>query len=246
MTTVAIFGATSGIAKECARQWVSAGVTRFHLVGRDRDALEVVSHDLSARNSDVVVLTHVGDLTSWQDISRMSAEIQAHEVPDIVLIAQGTLPAQELVQRDLSALSQSLEINAISPVMCAEACVNVMQATGGTIAVIGSVAGDRGRQSNYSYGAAKALVDTYVRGMQHRLFSSKLNMLLIKPGPVNTPMTAGLGLKPGALAPVSTVARDIIRAIEKKKSVVYTPAKWGLIMAVVRAVPSGIFNRSSL
>lgn len=246
MKSVTIFGATSAIATECARQWVAKGVTGFNLIGRDQDALNLLGNDLVARRKGVTFTTHVGDLATPHEIDRIVTEVVAQGIPDIVLIAQGTLPDQQRVQQDLGLLAHSFEINALSPTMCAEAFVEVMTGTGGTIAVIGSVAGDRGRQSNYAYGAAKAMLDTYVRGMQHRLYRLKLNVLLIKPGPVNTPMTAGLGMKQASLASVSIVAKDILRAISAQKSVVYTPGKWRIIMWIVRSLPSALFNRTSL
>lgn len=246
MKSIVIVGATSAIAQGCARQWVSKGYLHFELVGRNSDSLNVLAKDLTARGPGVVVHTHVGDLLSPQDVSRIAAEVLTSGTPEVVLIAQGSLPVQEEVQADLQLLETSVDINAVSPAMFAEAFAGAMADAEGTIALIGSVAGDRGRQSNYSYGASKAFLDTFARGMQHRFSSSPLNILLIKPGPVDTPMTAGLNIKGSGLASVDVVARDILNGIERRKAVVYTPAKWRLIMAIIRAVPSFLFNRTSL
>lgn len=246
MKSIVIVGATSAIAQGCARLWVSKGYRNFELVGRNAEALRILSQDLTARNTGVTVNTHVGDLLSPKDVSRMSAEVVKSGIPDVVLIAQGSLPVQSEVQSDLHKLEDAVEVNALSPALFAEAFASHMADSSGTLALIGSVAGDRGRQSNYSYGASKAFVDTYVRGMQHRFFHSPLNILLIKPGPVDTPMTSGLDINRAGLASVESVSTDILRAIERRKHVVYTPSKWRFIMAVIRAVPSFVFNRTSL
>jgi len=116
----------------------------------------------------------------------------------------------------------------------------------GHIAVIGSVAGDRGRKSNYAYGAAKGLVETYLQGMQHRFARRSIKITLVKPGPTQTPMTAHLQSAGVKLAPVEKVAADIVAGIESGKPVVYTPAKWALIMAVIRNLPRFIFNRMDI
>ncbi len=117
---------------------------------------------------------------------------------------------------------------------------------GGTIAVISSVAGDRGRPSNYVYGAAKAAVTTFCEGLRARLFKSGVQVLTIKPGFVDTPMTAGLPLPGLLVATPDRVAGDIVRAIERGKNSIYTPWFWGGIMLVVRSLPGFVFNRASL
>lgn len=246
MNSIVIVGATSAIAQACARQWVGKGFRHFELIGRNSDSLNILANDLTSRSSGVIVHTHVGDLLSPQDASRLTADVLKSGTPEVVLIAQGSLPQQGAAQADPFQLHASIEINAISPSLFAEAFAAPMSESTGTIALIGSVAGDRGRQSNYVYGASKAFLDTFARGMQHRFHGSQLNILLIKPGPVDTPMTSGMEIKPSGMASVNKVASDILHAIEKRKSVIYSPSKWRLIMAVIRAVPSFIFNKTSL
>jgi short-subunit dehydrogenase len=114
------------------------------------------------------------------------------------------------------------------------------------IGIIGSVAGDRGRKSNYSYGAAKAFIETYSRGLQHRLVGTGAQVLLIKPGPVNTPMTAHLQGKLKSMASTESVAIEIDRAISSRKPTLYTPRKWAFIMFVIRSIPAAIFNKLNL
>ncbi len=113
----------------------------------------------------------------------------------------------------------------------------------GALALIGSVAGDRGRKSNYVYGAAKGLVTRYAEGLQHRLAKTDVKVILIKPGPTETPMTAALSQQKVKLARVEDVAAQIVKGIKAGKSVIYAPPKWWLIMLILRHLPSGIFNR---
>jgi short-subunit dehydrogenase len=163
---------------------------------------------------------------------------------DIVLIAHGSLPDQTECQNDLQSCIEALEINGVSPVLYAEAFAKEMErANHGTIALIGSVAGDRGRKSNYTYGAAKGLVTRYAQGLQHRFAGSGVKVLLIKPGPTDTPMTAHLKGKSANLAPVLGVAKQIVDAVDAGKSIVYTPGKWQLIMMLIRHLPAFVFNK---
>ena len=135
-------------------------------------------------------------------------------------------------------------LNGLSPVLFAEAFAGSMQTIGhGTLIVIGSVAGDRGRRSNYVYGAAKGLVARYVQGLQHRLAGTGVKVVMIKPGPTDTPMTSHLKQQGVRLAPASLVARDIVRAARRGRPVVYTPKIWALIMMIVRYLPAFVFNR---
>jgi short-subunit dehydrogenase len=115
----------------------------------------------------------------------------------------------------------------------------------GTVAVIGSVAGDRGRKSNYVYGAAKGLVDRYLQGLRHRFAGSGVKIAVIKPGPTDTPMTAHLKGST-KLASVEAVARDIVDALARGKEVVYVPGKWRVIMLIIRHLPGFVFNKMNI
>ena len=166
---------------------------------------------------------------------------------DIALIAHGALPEQAQCQNDLQACHEALDINGISPVLYAEAFAKHMeQAQHGTIALIGSVAGDRGRQSNYVYGAAKGMVTRYAQGLQHRFADSAVKVVLIKPGPTDTPMTAHLKGQGAKLAPVESVAKQMVDGIAAGKPVVYAPKKWWLIMMIIRHLPGFIFNKTKI
>lgn len=248
MTRVVIVGATSAIAAEYAKQVSVFSQTNFVLIGRNQQKLQLQANDLMVRNPGNSVTVITGNLES-SDFVNASLERAFSEGPiDEVLIAQGVLPNQLEVQESSKALANSVLINAISPAMFADAFASklIHQHQASIIAVFGSVAGDRGRKSNYSYGASKSFVDTFVRGLQHRLSGTNVSVLLIKPGPVDTPMTAHLrGQMPG-MASKTLVAREIIAAMRKKKLTLYTPKKWALIMLIIRGIPSKIFNKLNL
>lgn len=244
---IAIVGGTSAMAERCARIWAEAGTIDLTLLGRDAGRLAAIADDLRARSPGSIVRILQAEFLDAEGIGRAVDEVAAEGSPDIVLIAHGSLPDQAECQQDLQACRSTLEINAVSPVLYAEAFARHMSVRGaGTLVIIGSVAGDRGRKSNYVYGAAKSLVQNYVQGMQHRFAGSGVRVVLIKPGPTDTPMTAALKEHGMKLAPVDDVARGIVRAIERRDAVAYVPAKWRLIMFVIRHLPARIFNRLNI
>jgi len=247
MKKIVIVGASSGIAIECARIWVKQAPANLVLVVRDLERAKPLVADLLVRSpeSSVEIITcNFIDPSAIRDLVR---EIAKSGPIDIVLIAQGTLPDQLDCENDLLLSNDTLVINGVSPCLFAEAFANAMQGqTRGKIAIIGSVAGDRGRKSNYVYGAAKGLVSRYAEGMQHRFAATGIRVSLIKPGPTATAMTAKLrenGLK---CASADSVAQDIIHGIEKGQAVIYTPKKWQLIMLIVRHIPAVIFNKLNI
>lgn len=244
---IVIIGATSSIAENCARLWLSKNVKEMILVGRDRRRLDIVAADLQVRGpaTDFKILTiDFLDSTKIADLARVCTQ---DGPPDLVLIAHGVLSDQVACQEDLNLCDYMLNVNGVSPVLFAEAFSGHMLTEGnGTIAIIGSVAGDRGRKSNYVYGAAKGLIEIYVQGLRHRLAKHGLKIVLIKPGPTDTPMTYHLKIRGEKLASVETVAKTITRGIEQSKSIIYAPSKWALIMLVVRNLPNKIFLRMDI
>lgn len=240
---IVIIGATSTIAEHCARLWVTDTPVNLTLVGRDADKTERVAADLQVRSTQSVIQVLTVDFINPLAIQQLVEGIVDEGRVDIVLIAHGSLPDQAVCQQDLSVCHQELTINGVSPVLFAEAFAGHMQkANQGTLAIISSVAGDRGRKSNYIYGAAKGLVTGYAQGLQHRFANTSVKVVLIKPGPTDTPMTAHLK-QPVGLAQVEDVAKEIVSAINQGKPVVYTPAKWAVIMMVIRHLPNIIFNK---
>lgn len=244
---IVIVGATSAIAQHCARAWLAAGATELVLLGRDAGRLERVAADLAVRAPQAAIRTQIADFANPAAIQATVDGIVTAGLPDIVLIAHGSLPDQSVCQSDLEACREALEVNAISPVLYAEAFVQHMaRASRGTLAVIGSVAGDRGRKSNYVYGSAKGLVTRYVQGLQHRLAGTGVTVCLIKPGPTDTPMTAHMKGTGAKLAPVEQVAAQIVSAVDSRKAVAYVPGKWAIIMMIIRHLPAFIFNKMNI
>lgn len=243
---IVIIGATSAIAHECARLWAVDGGINFVLVGRNPDKLKVVAEDLQVRCENSKVDTEACDFTDPEVIDQLAKKLRQQGPLDIVLIAHGTLPDQQACQDDLNLARDAMVINGLSPVYFAEAFAGQMadQATG-SLVVIGSVAGDRGRQSNYIYGAAKGLVERYIQGLQHRLVDSNLKLTLVKPGPTQTPMTAHM---PGhdRMASLEHVAGEIVQGVKAKKNVIYSPRKWALIMLIIRNIPAFIFGKMKI
>jgi decaprenylphospho-beta-D-erythro-pentofuranosid-2-ulose 2-reductase len=243
---IVIIGATSAIAEHCARLWVENTNVDLTLVARNTEKTERVAADLRVRSPQSVIRVVEANFIDPLAIQQLVDEIVSEGVINTVLIAHGSLPEQADCQQDLTACHEELTVNGISPVLFAEAFAGHMQiAKLGTLAIIGSVAGDRGRKSNYVYGAAKGLVTRYAQGLQHRLANTGVKVVLIKPGPTDTPMTVHLKQQ-GGLAKVEDVAKVIVSGINKGKPIVYAPAKWELIMMVIRHLPQFIFNKLNI
>ena len=240
---IVIIGATSSMAEHCARLWVEESPKNLVLLGRDQAKTELVAQDLRVRSAQSTISVQTTDFLDASRIREWADRVVSEGLPDIVLIAHGSLPDQAACQQDLASCREAIEVNGVSPVLFAEAFAGRMQkAGGGTLAIIGSVAGDRGRKSNYVYGAAKGLVIRYAQGLQHRLAATNVKVVLVKPGPTDTPMTAQLKGKGAKLADVTTVAKTILDGIARGAPVVYAPGKWALIMMIIRHLPRFVFN----
>lgn len=241
--TILIIGATSGIAEAVARRYAERGAGLF-LVARSSEKLQAIAADLSARGARDVQ-SFVMDANDSSLIPRMlEVAWKAFGTFDVALVAHGTLPDQSRTETDIPYAIGEFRTNAESVIACLAGLAGRFEPQGtGVIAVIGSVAGDRGRASNYLYGAAKAAIDTYASGLRARLFSSGVHVLTIKPGFVATPMTADLNLPERLTASPDEVARDIQRAIANRKDVLYTPWFWYWIMLIIRWLPATVFKR---
>lgn len=244
---IVIVGASSAIAVACARQWLAEQPCDVVLVGRDPAKLTDLAADLAVRSPSSRILWRVADFLDPAHIAAEVEQIVQQGVPQRVLIAHGSLPDQAVCQQDLPLAEQALFLNGISPCLFAEAFARHLQtANRGTLGVIGSVAGDRGRKSNYVYGAAKGMVTRYVQGLQHRLAHSGVKVVLIKPGPTDTPMTAHLKRNGAKLASVEQVAGQIVAGMARGQACVYAPGKWALIMLVIRHLPAFVFNKMDI
>lgn len=246
MKNILIIGATSAIASACARNWAKENAN-FFLVGRDQTRLKAVAGDLLTRGGNEVH-THTMDVNSLSDHSAMlDAAFSTMSRIDVALIVHGTLPDQQACEQDVNVAIQEFTTNGLSVIALLTNLANTMQAQGsGVIAVISSVAGDRGRPSNYLYGTAKAAVNTFCEGLRARLAKSGVHVLTIKPGFVDTPMTASLDLPRMLVASPETVARRIVRGVDMRRNVLYVPAFWSLIMWIIRTIPEPVFKRLKL
>ncbi len=245
MQKILIIGATSAIAKATARRFASRGDS-LYLLARDQAQLADLASDLHIRGATAV---HIGgfeanDFASHQPL--LESAITTLGGLDVVLVAHGTLGDQKACEQSIELTLQELNTNAISVISLLTPLANHFEAQGhGSIAVIGSVAGDRGRQSNYVYGTAKGAVAIFLQGLRNRLHKSGVQVLTIKPGFVDTPMTAAF--KKGALwAEPDTIAAGIEKALARKQDVAYLPVWWYFIMQVIRAIPEVLFKRLSL
>jgi short-subunit dehydrogenase len=246
MKNVLIVGGTSAIAGACARIWATEGANIF-LTGRQSPRLEATANDLRVRGAKEV-RTYVLDVTDYAQHAAMLATCSsALGRIDIVLIAHGTLSDQAHCERDAEAAVREFSTNATATISLLTLLTGTLEKQrSGTIAVISSVAGDRGRPSNYVYGAAKAAVTTFCEGLRARVFKAGVRVLTVKPGFVDTPMTAGIALPALLVASPERVASDIVRAIQRGKDCLYTPWFWGAIMLIIRSVPGYIFKRVTL
>ena len=244
---IVIIGATSAMAEHCARLWLADSSVRLTLVARNHEKTRQLQADLLIRHSGSNIATLELDFTSPDAIRQMSDSLAGQGPLHTVLISHGSLPDQNHCQADLSANAEAMAVNGTSPVLCAEAFARHMQIqNSGTIILIGSVAGDRGRKSNYVYGAAKGLVTRYAQGLQHRLAKTNVKVVLVKPGPTDTPMTAVTKQAGGRLASVESVAKAIVTGAAKGRPVIYAPPKWQLIMLIIRHLPRFIFNKMDI
>jgi decaprenylphospho-beta-D-erythro-pentofuranosid-2-ulose 2-reductase len=241
---IVIVGATSSIAEHCARLWVMENNIELILIGRDAEKTERIACDLRVRNSNAIIHVMTTNFIDPAAIQQTVQTILVGGTVNTVLIAHGVLPNQMTCQTNLSICHDALVINGISPILFAEAFADAMEkANFGTLAVIGSVAGDRGRKSNYIYGAAKGMLERYLQGLAHRAAKTKVKIILVKPGPTDTPMTIEFKQKGRKLASASQVAKDIVGKIQQGKAVIYTPSKWFFIMSVIKRLPVFIFNK---
>lgn len=242
MKRIVIVGATSAIAQATARRWAGQGAALV-LVARDPDKLNTVGADLRVRGAHDVfcIAADLEDLArhqEWLD----AAWSQLGSV-DIVLVAFGTLPDQAACERSADVALQAFHINAVSPIaLLTRVAALVEQQRSGTVAVITSVAGDRGRASNYVYGTAKAALSTFLSGLRNRTAGSGVRVIDIKPGFIDTPMTAAFP-KSRLWVPPDTAAKCIVTAIARGQDVAYVPRRWWWIMLAIRHLPEAVFKK---
>lgn len=236
---VLIFGATSAVAAEVAVLCAERG-DRLHLVGRSASKLA----ELAARCSTTRVTTQRADFAELeQNDATVAQAFAALGEADIVLIAHGELGDQLASERSFGEAEKILRVNFTSVVSLLIPIANALeQAKGGSIGVITSVAGDRGRPRNYTYGAAKGALNVYLQGLRTRLYASGVSVTTLKLGPVDTPMTRNHD-KHALFGQPKPVARAILRALESNVAEAYVPSFWRLTMPIVKNTPEWLFQR---
>src|SRR4051812_21450388 len=246
MKKILVMGAGSAIAEATARVLAQRGDALF-LVGRKADVLESMCADLRVRGAKGAGL-HVMDANDLNDHETMlNAAESALGGLDTVLIAHGTLSDQKACEASVDRTLSELRTNGVSVVaLLTRIAARFEQRRAGTIVVISSVAGDRGRQSNYVYGSAKALVSAFTSGLRQRLYPLGVPVITIKPGFVDTPMTAAF--PKGALwAKPQQIAAGIVTAVDRgSATALYLPWFWRMIMLIIRSVPEAVFRRLKL
>lgn len=246
--TTVLFGATSGIARALAKELAACG-DNIVLAARDKEQLKAMASDLRIRHQTKVgsVYFDALDLENhtlfWQETQKTDAGM-----PTRIVLCYGYMADQQVCQDDPVKAKRTFDVNLISACILLElAAAYFAQMGSGTIAVISSVAGDRGRASNYIYGASKSGLTTYTSGLRNRLCKKGVHVLTIKPGFVDTPMTKGL-INPNSplVASAEQIAIDICKAMVNKKNVVYTRWFWRFIMIVIRSIPESIFKHLNI
>lgn len=242
---ILVLGATSGIAEATCRLWAERGDSLF-LVARNETKLAAMAADLRIRGA-AYINTAVADL---DDISK-HPELLAHAINslaglDIAFLSLGVLGDQGKAQRNFSDAEHILHTNYVAPVSLLTWLANYCaQRHAGTLAVLSSVAGERGRKSNYVYGSSKAALTTFVDGLRNRIDREGVRVMTIKPGPVKTSMTEGMK-NPPKLADVNDVAAALVKSIDRGTDIVYVPGIWRIIMAVIRSIPEMFFKKLNL
>jgi len=245
MKRALIIGATSAIAESLAGQLAKAGASLF-LAGRSAEKLELIARDLKVRHGVEVEIAAIDFDDFDQHAPLIDRAAERLGGLDLAVICHGSLPDQKACERDWRLTEAEFRVNCLSAISFLGHLANRFeQQRAGCLIAISSVAGDRGRQSNYVYGAAKAGLSAFLQGLRNRLYPAGVRVVTVKPGFVDTPMTAHL--KKGLLmASPETVVRDILRAAESGNCELYTPWFWRWIMLVIKVIPERIFVRLKL
>ncbi len=243
---VLVVGATSGIARALATQLAAQGKPLV-LAARDSDETERIAADLRVRHG-ISIWTRVFDAVDFSSHREFLQSCLALGPLEGVFLCHGYMPEQAQAEADFAVAAKTFDINFASYVSLLSELSPHFRARGeGYICALSSVAGDRGRQSNYVYGAAKAALSTYLAGLRNQLHACGVVVTTVKPGFVDTAMTWGI-LSPDSplVASPQRIARDAIRAVTARRNVVYTPWFWRWIMLIIRSIPEPIFKRLRL
>lgn len=243
MASVLIIGATSDIARALAHVYAAHG-HRLLLAARNAARLEKDAQDLRLRHG-VEVSVHDCDVL---ETAQHAAFVEGLPLlPDVAICVAGLLGDAKRAEREIDHATLIMRSNYEGPACLLGELANRFETRGsGSLIGISSVAGERGRASNYVYGSAKAGFTAFLSGLRNRLAKKGVAVMTVKPGFVDTKMTAGMPLPPALTAQPQKVAQDIYRAWSKKRDVLYTKCVWAVIMGIIRAIPEPIFKRLSL
>ncbi|GAA5079640.1 SDR family oxidoreductase [Roseibacterium beibuensis] len=240
---VLILGATSGMAREIARSFAACGHP-IQLAARNVSRLEDDKADLETRHG-VAVTLHAFDALDLASHKGFVEGLPA--LPDIAICAVGAMGTQEENAADPEKGAIVMRANFEGPASILGHLANAMEARGsGTLVGISSVAGDRGRASNYVYGSAKAGFTAFLSGLRNRLANKGVHVLTVKPGFVATAMTEGMDLPEKLTADPKEVGHAIRIAVQSQKNVIYIRPIWRLIMAIIKAIPEPIFKKTEI
>ena len=239
---VLILGAGSGIAEATARLYAAEHAV-IGLAGRRPERLAVIAADLKARGAGSVETFDV-DFTAPDAAASLAMMADRLGRIDHVILAYGILGQQASAEQDADAANTIMDVNFRSAAGWALAVANMLERQKqGSLVVLGSVAGDRGRRSNYIYGAAKAGIAVLVQGISHRFADTGPRAVIVKPGPTDTAMTAGMKKGGPMWATPEAVAAIVRKAADSGGPVVYAPGRWFVIMMIIRSIPAAIFNK---
>lgn len=245
MKRVLIIGANSGIATAVARVLAKQGCA-LYLLGRNEEKLQALASDLLIRGA-AQVLTNSFEAEKLETHSELLERVRVEFGDfDAALLAHGSLPEQAQCQNDFVDTQAAYTTNMLSPIAFLTWIANYFESQkSGNIAVITSVAGDRGRQSNYIYGSAKGGLSIYLQGLRNRLFVHGVTVTDIRPGFISTAMTRHLRQGPLFVGPES-IAGGIVKAMKRGTPIIYLPRFWRGLMFVIKSLPEFIFNRLKL
>lgn len=239
-----ILGATSGMARPFIRSLAEDGHALI-LCGRNVEDMEATATDCLARGARAVDI-HTVDVRSPDSFAPVIAQADGTEGMVSAAVFVGSMPEQSAMDADPALIDGTIADSFTGPARFLTLLAPLMEARGGgSVVGIGSVAGDRGRIANYIYGAAKAGFATYLSGLRNRLARAGVHVMTVKPGPVDTPMTWGMGKMPFMTTP-DAVSADIRKGLRRKRNVIYTAPIWQVIMLVIRLIPEPIFKKMSI
>jgi decaprenylphospho-beta-D-erythro-pentofuranosid-2-ulose 2-reductase len=242
---VLILGALSAVAEAVARIYAKDGA-ELVLVGRRDEALRELAQDLAVRGAKRVE-TRALDLAGPEAGRSFDALVSPLGGIDVVLLAYGQLTDEARAAEDATYAASQFQTNFVSAALWSLAAADLLKRQGsGALVVIGSVAGDRGRGSNAVYGSAKAGLGALVQGLAHRLAGTGARAVLVKPGFIDTPMTAHLKKGGPLWASPEAIAQVIVKAADRSGPVVYAPWFWRFILLIIRLVPAPVFHKTKL